>query len=61
VKLDFRARFVGVLANEDNIMHGYTACSGDREPYAIDSLTKLDDFVERLGMPEQFEVGFRSD
>ena len=49
-----------MFANEGNVKPGYTACFGDRQPYGIDSLTKLDDFVERLGMPEQFEVGFRS-
>lgn len=59
-ELDFRTRGVDALPNEFHITFRNLACSGHCQSHAVDSLAKLDDFVERLGMPEYFEIRFRS-
>lgn len=61
VEGDFRPRSTGGLANGVQLPFRCFAYSGDGQSCSIDSFTKQDDLVERFGMPDQFEIGPRSD
>jgi len=57
--LDCGPACIGVIAKESKISIGDKAPVHDSQPDTIDCLTQADDWDDRLGVTQQFEVRFR--